>query len=549
MKGRLKTMARRKNEEVENIEMEISKPEDDNIVIPEKTLDHPKLHDWIPTEEDEFFIQDGASIIAKYERLSEIGYREETLCTYLIVLQHFVSRMPDILKHMNYFIKYYDPEDEFLMSYLSLKFIIDTKAKIMTSKTLKSYILNRIMTESFMDNIQRMVDDLYTINIDTDKGGNYRSTPKITNEHAKVILAVSFTIRLLMPACIHFSNVCPAVYSTPDNKKKKTGYISCFVTIFMAIIRKFEKRTIPIYGAICKFVEYRVNKRSNSDALMLEKKKQIHGDNLETYLSSLIHEVLIVKSLYKIDYEQSVVSYFDGIIMKNYKQFKSEKFKNKPVELSSDDAQKDNKDDDFLSHAEALEMSIYRVDETNPILTKANSSKVLEQLRRDFNIPIDQDELDFYDENVNGNDTAQKLLHMFYSNFFHDSTAINLIPREDIIYLLVVLKKFLQMKGMVLLPQICTATVRGKYKENTIRNRRFTEKYESSAIFQHELKEKLKYVEQLNPKESPPRKILSTMINSTFIWVDYDPEINGKENSEIDIDTIIHEYEMFLLLI
>lgn len=517
--------------------------------IVEKYLDHPKLHEWVPTEEDEFFIQDGSSVVAKYERISEIGVREETLCTYLIVLQHFVTRMPDILKHMNYFIKYYDTSNEFLMAYLSLKFIIDTRAKVMTSKSLKSYILNRIMTESFMDNIQKMVDDLYTINIDTDRGGNYRSTPKITNEHAKVILACSFVIRLIMPACIHFSNVCPAVYESVDVKKKKTGYINCFITVFMAVIRKFEKRTIPIYGAICKFVEYRVNKRSNSDAPMLEKKKQIHGDNLETYLSSLIHEVLIVKSIYKIDYDQSVVSYFDGIITKNYKQFKSEKFKNKPVELSSEDAQKDNKDDDFLSHAEALEMSIYRIDETNPILTKANSSKVLAQIHRDFNIPISDEEFEFYNENVNLNETAQKLLHMFYSNFFHDSTAINLIPREDIIFLLITLKKFLQMKGMILLPQICTATVRGKFKENTIKNRKFTEKYETSAMFEHELKEKFKYVEQLNPKESPTKKILSTMINSTFVWVDYESEINGKENAEIDIDLIINEYEMFLLLI
>lgn len=542
-------MAMRKNSkeinETPDIKEEISIPEG----APKKILDHPKLHEWEPSEEDEFFVQDGASVIAKYERISEIGTHDDTLCTYLILLQHFVARMPDILKHINYFLKFYDTDHEFLIAYLSLKFIIDTRARVMTTKTLRSYIVERIMTDTFMDNIQRMVDDLYTINIDTDKGGNYRSTPKITNEHAKVILAISFTIRCIMPACIHFSNVCPAVFENPEGgQKKKTGYINCFITIFTAVIRMFEKRSIPVYGAIRKFVEYRVNKRSNSDAAMLSKKKQIHGDNLETYLTSLINEVLIVKSIYKIDYDQSVVSYFDGIIMKNYKQFKSEKFKSKPVELSSEDT-KDGKDDDFLSHAEALEMSIYRIDETNSILTKANSMKVLERIRRDFNIHIDQDEFDFYNENVKLNEISQKLLHMFYSNLFHDSTAIILIPRDDIIFLLITLKKYLQMKGMVLLPQVCTATVRGKFKENVIKNRRFNEKYDESAMHKHQLKEKFKYVEQINPKESHPKKTLSTIINSTFEWVDYNPEINGKVNDDIDMDTIIYEYEMFEMLI
>ena len=256
----------------------------------------------------------------------------------------------------------------------SLKYIIDTKTRYLTTKSLKSFIMDRVMTETFMDRIIKMVDDLYVINIDTDKNNSYHSTPKITNDHARVILAVSFAIRLLMPACIHFTNVTPTIES-------RTGYIPCFQTIYMAIIRKFEQKTqTPIYGALCKFIEYRVIKRSNSDKTILDKKQQIHGDNMMTYLDHLIHEVIIVKSIYKLDYEQSVVSFFDAIIQKNYRQYKSEKFASKPVELSSEDQQKDS--DDFLSHAEAIEMSMYRIDESNSIITKINSEKVMKNIRR-----------------------------------------------------------------------------------------------------------------------------------------------------------------------
>ena len=506
----------------------------------------PKLHYWLPNPEDIYFSVDDGIVKGKFDEIFEgcNGLESvdlEDLSTFHIILKHFTNKMPDVVNHMNYYIKFYDIDREFLMSYISLKYIIDTKTKYLTTKSLKSFIMDRVMTETFMDRIIKMVDDLYVINIDTDKNNSYHSTPKITNDHARVILAVSFAIRLLMPACIHFTNVTPTIES-------RTGYIPCFQTIYMAIIRKFEAKTqTPIYGALCKFIEYRVIKRSNSDKTILDKKQQIHGDNMMTYLDHLIHEVIIVKSIYKLDYEQSVVSFFDAIIQKNYRQYKSEKFASKPVELSSEDQQKDS--DDFLSHAEAIEMSMYRIDESNSIITKINSEKVMKNIRRNFNIPISDEEFDFYMTNIKLNPLIQRLLHMFYTNYFHDTTAINLLPRREIVYLTIILKKFLQLKGMTVLPQICTATVRGKFKENAIKNRRFNEKYENSTHFQNVLKEKFAYVEQLNPKDSPTRKLLSTIINSTFIWVDPNEEINGKENDDVDIDIIIDEFESFLLII
>lgn len=506
----------------------------------------PKLHYWLPNPEDIYFSVDGGTVKGRFDEIFEgcEGLEQvdlEDLSTFHIILKHFTNKMPDVVNHMNYYIRFYDLDREFLLAYISLKYIVDTKTKYLTTKSLKSFIMDRIMTETFMNRIIKMVDDLYVINIDTDKNNSYHSTPKITNEHARVILAVSFAIRLLMPVCIHFTNVTPTIES-------RTGYIPCFQTIYMAIIRKFEQKThTPIYGALCKFIEYRVIKRSNSDKTILDKKQQIHGDNMMTYLDHLIHEVIIVKSIYKLDYEQSVVSFFDAIIQKNYRQYKSEKFASKPVELSSEDQQKDS--DDFLTHAESIEMSMYRIDESNSIITKINSDRVMKNIRRNFNIPISDEEFEFYMDNIKLNPLIQRLLHMFYSNFFHDTTAINLLPRHEIVYLTVILKKFLQLKGMIVLPQICTATVRGKFKENAIKNRRFNEKYENSTHFQHVLQEKFAYVEQLNPKESPTRKLLSTIINSTFIWVDPNEEINGKENDDVDIDVIIDEFETFLLII
>ena len=498
------------------------------------------LNEWVPTKDEMYFtVDDNSNACANYFA-SILKINHTQFETFIIIKKHYIERMSDILHHINYFINFYDVNREYCMSLLSVKYLVDTRQSSMTQKAFKKLILDRIITPTYVANIKRMVHDLYTVNIDTDVNGDYRSTPKITNAHAKVILAVSFSIRTILPICIHFTNISSSITTKRD-------YIPFFDSIFMDVITEFEKNDTEIYSAICRFIAYRISRKYNSDIPMWEKKKQVHGANYETYLDELIHEVILVKSLYKIKYDSSVVSYFDGIIQKNYLQFKSENYKAKPVEISSEDFQNDS--DDFLTHSESLEMSMYRIDESNIIINEVNNENVMRQIHEHFNIDISDEEYEFYMDNIHLNRLTQVLIHAFYSRFFRDTKAVQLLPKSDVVYLIIVLKKYLQLSGMVILPQILTATVCGKFKENVIKNFRFIEKYKTSAIYQNVIEDKFKYVRELNSKEDPIIKLLSIIINSVFTFVDPDPEINGKRCEDIQNDLIIDEFLRFLSII
>lgn len=498
------------------------------------------LNEWVPTKDEMYFtVDDNSNACANYFA-SILKINHTQFETFIIIKKHYIERMSDILHHINYFINFYDVNREYCMSLLSVKYLVDTRQSSMTQKAFKKLILDRIITPTYVANIKRMVHDLYTVNIDTDVNGDYRSTPKITNAHAKVILAVSFAIRTILPICIHFTNISSSITTKRD-------YIPFFDSIFMDVITEFEKNDTEIYSAICRFIAYRISRKYNSDIPMWEKKKQVHGANYETYLDELIHEVILVKSLYKIKYDSSVVSYFDGIIQKNYLQFKSENYKAKPVEISSEDFQNDS--DDFLTHSESLEMSMYRIDESNIIINEVNNEDVMRQIHEHFNIDISDEEYEFYMDNIHLNRLTQVLIHAFYSRFFRDTKAVQLLPKSDVVYLIIVLKKYLQLSGMVILPQVLTATVCGKFKENVIKNFRFIEKYKTSAIYQNVIEDKFKYVRELNSKEDPIIKLLSIIINSVFTFVDPDPEINGKRCEDIQNDLIIDEFLRFLSII
>jgi len=497
----------------------------------------PELNDWIPTDDQTYVVFDNDVVIARYDKY--LGLQPDSkLKLYIIEKKHYRDRMESICNMINYFLTYFDEEKELFHSTLSIKFIIDQKTN-MSIKAFTKMVMDRVITDSFVRKVKDMTNYLYTINIDSDEEGKYKSTPKITNVQAKLIVAVSFAIRAILPLCVHYSD-------TNNNFQTKKDYISCFDKIIMKIIKKFEKDDVEIFGAICRFVKYRVDRSYNSDIGICIKKKQLYGITKELYLEEVIHEVILVKSLYKLEYNRSVVSFIDGVIFLYHYNFKIENFKFKPVEIDVND---NNDEDDHLSHAEAIEMSVYRIDESNAIINEVNTTQVIRDIEKRFNIDISKEEFDFYDENIKISSVTQLFLNSFYSRFFHDSNAIYEINRYATIELLIYMKKYLQYRGMTIIPQLCTAKVRGKYKENVIKNTKFLEKITTSSVWNNIIEKKFTYIKELNQKEDPIIKRLSSFINSTFEFVDFNPSINGLVYEDIDQDLIIEEFSLFLSII
>lgn len=500
-------------------------------------VDNPNTFDlmsWVPTPEQQYFTEKDGMIIANYLVQSFGVPPDRQMLQYIIAKKHYKERIPDLLQHINYFVATYDYDKEYLVATLSIKNYID-RHPLMHQKAFCKMVLARLVTPSMIRKIKLMALDLYRLNINTDKDGKYKTTPKISNDHARMIVAVSFCIRLLLPICIHFSNT----NATFINKR---DYIDCFDRIFMKVIERFEEGDIEIWNPICRFVAYRVDRSHTSDAVIWAKKKQLYGTTVELYLESLIHEVILVKSLHKLAYNRSIVSFIDGIITHSYTHYRYENFKYKPVEIEDEDSDSD----DYLSHLETLEMQISRVDESNQLVNETNTKQVMAEIAQRFRIDIAEDEFDFYFEHMRFNSLTQTLLHAFFSKYFNDSNAIRLLEKRSAVELAVYMKRFLQLRGMIILPQICTAKVSGKFKDTCIKNAKFLEKFTTSSVYQHIISEKYRYIAQLELKEDPIVKMLSTILNSTFEFVDPDPEINGRICDNINLDIMVSELMLFL---
>lgn len=499
----------------------------------------PFLSDWEPTDKNLYMEFKGDYVEAHYNEFLGLN-KDNKLSFFIVKKNHYKERMDDICKVINYFETYFDDNKELFNSTLSVKYLIDQKPK-MSIKTFQRMIMSRVVTTSFVKKIKDMTNYLYTINIDTDSEGRYKNTPKITNAQAKLIVAISFAIRCILPLSIHYSD-------TNTNFVNKKDYIDCFDKIIMKVVKKFENNDEEVFNDICKFVKYRVDRFWNQDIGICVKKKQLYGITKEIYLEEVIHEVILVKSLYKLDYNRSVVSFIDGVIFLYHYNFKIENFKSKPIELDPQETSDD--DNDRLTHAEAIEMSVYRIDESNALISEVNTANVLKDIRKKFSgIKIYEDEFEFYSQNVKINPVTKLFLENFYTRFFYDSNAVINVNRDTTIELLIYMKKYLTLKGMVLIPKLCTAKVHGKYKENIIKNSKFKEKINTSDIWKNIINEGYSYISELNKKDEYIDKKISSFINSSFELVEFDSDENGMILEDINQDLIIYEFSIFLSII
>ena len=510
-----------------------------------KTTEIPKLNDWVPEPEDQIFVlQPGANVIsARFEMTGdcdndEFKSRMMLLDTFAIKQNHYMTRMQDITHVINYFIKFYDDNDEYLTALSSIKRFVDDGMCTAVLKYL-TLLLHTMITETMTEKITKMVNDLYEINIENEKSVSYTSTPKLTTDDAKNILVLSYYFRLILPITIHW-------YNRPDTVgvANAKNYIQTFVCIFSAVTAKIGVDSLNVYVLIKQLIRHRIEKKYNSDAIIHEKKKEKNGATDVSYCKELADEILLVKSLYKIDYSQSVVSYIDGIIRQNYLQYNIENFKFKTVGISAEEAVRDS--DDTMSIIEAISNANYRVNGQNHILADANIIVTMRLIRRRFNIDISDEELEFYMNNVQFNMLTDFFLSAFYNNFFGDTNFTKLLTKSDAVYLLVVMKKFLQLNHMSIIPQICTAKSSNRFRDNAIKNRKFNEKFENCALNNEIMNNTYSYISEITGKDDIIKKYISILINSQFVCVDFDPEINGKVYCDLNQDVVIDEFESFV---
>ena len=110
---------------------------------------------------------------------------------------------------------------------------------------------------------------------------------------------------------------------------------------------------------------------------------------------------------------------------------------------------------------------------------------------------------------------------------------------------MILMKRALQIKGDIFLPQIVSADVSGRINSRTIHNSKLLSKIENSEPYKQLVKDKYSTLQGMG-KSDIIIQLLSSLINTQFTVCDYDLKDRFGEEINIDFDMLSQEYLDFI---
>ena len=107
------------------------------------------------------------------------------------------------------------------------------------------------------------------------------------------------------------------------------------------------------------------------------------------------------------------------------------------------------KNSEGLSGADKMLMNSTKIDEGVVSLADINIRLTIDRIKRDIDVPISDEEIDYYVEHHKPDKLQIQLVSAYYTKYFGSYRDLNLLTRRDYITLLLLLKK--KLLNLVLL--------------------------------------------------------------------------------------------------
>ena len=493
----------------------------------EKTTSIPKVDSWVNDKEGyHYAMPDNKIVIIPFDKILDhdiTGVDVEQLNRFFIPKDSYSNRLHEITHYINYFIEFFDPEKELLLTYLHMKFLIDNKKRNVKKPAFIKMIYNILFTDSIKEKIEKMVDYNYISPIKEQSKGNYSKNLEFTDEHVRILMCISVSMKLMTPIMFHYIN---------NNKLDRHDLYDFFEDLLDAYSDE-----VNIYNKLRETVNNAV-KRSYGQDKGLWVQREIYGSDTSTYGKELLMRV-ITDIVPRYQFTQNLIAYNSVVIRDQIKYWMNTKYMLTPSEMSTE------KGVDGLSGVDKMEMSIDKEDETTNILGEVNVKGTIKRIRKSLNIELSKEELEYYNRNHTIHKFQIQLVHYFYAKHFGGYQDLKRLKQSHYIKLMVMLKRRLQIQGFVYLPQIISGNV-VKINKRKRNNRKFIDKIEQSSVYKQLVSEKFSTLDELG-KSDLIMTILSTILNSEFTTIDYDfPEKLGEVIEITNEDVMSDEFLRFL---
>lgn len=484
--------------------------------------------EWNIPEEDQIFKIKDKNIIVEFDKIFDISPILNTF--YLRYKDSYISKLSLITHYINYFIKFYDEDQELLMNYLHMKFLLDVDKTKYGRKEFIRLIYTSFITPSIYKKVKRMVEDNYRIDLTQTNTENikYSESLEFTNEHAKLLLTISIIIKILIPIILH--------YIVLNKDKHEIHNLSLYYKPIFDIIE--EKEHVNLYGKLFNSINVKVNLSETKNKIIWDK-YEVEQEDTATYTEELLDKNIIVDNIFKYLFVKNIIAFNSVIIDTQLEFFVIKNLNINMREISTE------KDSEGLSSLDKLEMNTIKIDESLIVLSKINIKRTIKYIKKKLAITIEDEEKEFYLRYLKITPIGKALLFYFYAKYFDGYRDLNSITLSQYVDLLILMKRALEFKGDIYLPQIVSAGISGRINSRTIHNSRLLDKIQSSESYQSLIEKKYSTLNGMG-KSDVIISLLSTLINTQFTYCDYDLEDKYTKEIEIDFDKLSQEFLSFI---
>ena len=523
-----------------------------------------KINTWRPGKNTTYVDRDGKIFVVNFDKIFGIP-KLKKYNRFVINKTSYENQLDIITRYTNFFIHFYDKEQELINAYLKLQMTMDPEVcgDLYGPDDMKAFIdfLYQIMfTPTMVQKIKQMVEDNYLDDIENnsdEKKKYYKANEKkhlesleFTNQHIKILLAISFGMKILCPVMFHFC-------ASNGIKIDKTNLV--IFTFYEPLFDLFNE-DCNMYNKLYVYVKTKVLESNANNSTIFEQ-REIFGVDLYSVISQFTKVVLISENCakYKFNehwnakqkkYAENVVGFNKTIIKYQLNYFLKDQYEKTLTEVTN------TKNNDGLSGIDKMAMNLDKYDEGTVILADINIEDTMKRIMQMVDIPIAEEEVNYYMEHFHIAPMQLEYIHQFYAKYFGNCQDLALIPKRQLIILALIMKKILlidlgydpdtkEMKEAAL-PYILTGNLEDRSVNRMIRAQKFVDSLEESYKYQRLVNEDYKMLLEIPGKEDSIKAKLSTIVNTKFTYVTYEaPELTGTEIT-YDVESIADELLCFL---
>ena len=403
------------------------------------------------------------------------------------------------LRYINYFIEYFDPDDELMHAYFNIMFqiMLEDKDVELDPKSFIEAIYAAFTTDSMVEKIHQMVEYNTDESLVKKSDRVYDESIQLTVEHLKAIMGVSILHKFAIPLVSHYYNTRTRLLEEAGMTDKDLYYYT--FTVFIPVFDRIYD--IDLYNKLYHTSTTRITKTTNQEAQMWIRRERL-GETPVSHTNELMRD-FVTDISQKAVFSKSVIVFIHVCMDKAIRNtlIQPDKFEFSDMAMEASDAVNETMsrwdrwqtDKSFHSQRDRIRSYVAIKDAINRYGRQFGLAFDRMDSKRPKDLRVTEDlreEFAYYRDNIQQpmNPTQLYIINLYVSSLLGNTEdAITMEPPE-IIKMIMIMKRDLAARNYIYLPFFLTGKVNAAAGK-TYNKRRVEKLFQQHPLYEDLLEE------------------------------------------------------------